>query len=106
MNQQDFNELSSLVTPEVAIDFPGAGRVEGKRRTLLLLKSILRKYDDLTFSVLEILTEGERACAVWTNEGHSATGEAYRNSGITLLHFKDEKISFISDYFKDTSFVP
>lgn len=29
----------------------------------------------------------------------------FSNSGVTLFHFTRGKISFISDYFKDTSFV-
>jgi hypothetical protein len=35
MNDQDFEFLTGLVTADVAYDFPGAGRVEGLRRTLL-----------------------------------------------------------------------
>jgi len=104
MNARDFDAVTSLVDDEVAFDFPGTGRVEGLRRTLLLLKSIFRKYPDLTFFLTEIISEGDRACAVWTNHGHSTDGNTYRNSGVTLLHFSGERITFISDYFKDTSF--
>jgi ketosteroid isomerase-like protein len=93
-----------LITKKVAFDFPGAGRTEGARRTLLLLKSMLRKYPELTFTVKEIMVQENRACAIWVNEGRDRKGLPYSNSGITLFHFSDGKISFISDYFKDTSF--
>ena len=105
MNDRDFDLLSGLVTDMVACDFPGAGRMEGRRRTILLLQSIFRKYPDLKFRVLEVLSDGDRACVVWTNVGHTVSGDPYANSGMTLLYFTEDRISFISDYFKDTSFI-
>jgi ketosteroid isomerase-like protein len=105
MNTRNFDEFEKIITDDVAFDFPGIGRTEGSRRTLLLLKSILRKYPKLHFTVTETIIDGDRSCAVWTNEGVDSKGNPYANSGITLLHFSDGKITFISDYFKDTSFV-
>ena len=105
MNDRDFNELEKNVSENVAFDFPGAGRIEGAKRVILFLKALLRKYPKLTFTVSEILIDDQKACAVWTNAGVSNTGERYQNSGVTLLYFNDNKILFISDYFKDTSFV-
>lgn len=104
MNDRDFERFDSLVCDDVAFDFPGAGRVEGRRRTLLVVKSILRKYPELVFTITESFCSENRACVVWTNRGTSASGEAYNNSGMTLVHFEGKKISYISDYFKDTSF--
>jgi ketosteroid isomerase-like protein len=105
MNSRDFTGLESNVTDAVSFDFPGAGRVESARRVILFLKALLRKYPRLEFTVNEIIVEGNKACAVWTNEGENSTGERYENSGMTLIHFENDKIAFISDYFKDTSFV-
>ena len=89
----------------MAFDFPGPGRIEGRKRVLIFLKALMRKYSSLTFKISDIIIEGNRSCAVWTNEGISVEGKPYKNSGITLIHFEDGKISFLSDYFKDTSFV-
>lgn len=105
MNSRDFTEFEQMVTDDVSFDFPGAGKVEGSRRTLLLLKSILRKYPELHFTISEIITKENRAVVIWTNKGKDNQGNPYANSGATLLHFSQGKISFISDYFKDTSFV-
>jgi len=105
MNSRDFTGLEQIITDDVAFDFPGVGKVEGSRRTLLLLKSLLRKYPKLHFTISEILSLDDRSCAVWTNEGEDMKGKPYANSGITLLHFSGDKIQFISDDFKDTSFV-
>jgi ketosteroid isomerase-like protein len=104
MNERDFGLFDQLISDEVAFDFPGVGKVEGRRKTVLLLKSILRKFPRLTFTVSEVISRDEKACVVWTNKGISSAGEAYQNSGITLFHFREGKIRFLSDYFKDTSF--
>ena len=105
MNSRDFSELEQNITDNVAFDFPGAGRIDGKKRVILFLKALQRKYPRLVFTISEIIISSDRSCAVWTNDGVSSEGNPYRNSGITLLHITDGKISFISDYFKDTSFV-
>jgi len=55
--------------------------------------------------VQEVLADAERACVVWTNEGHTAEGEPYRNRGVTFMRFSCSRIVCLSDYFKDTSFV-
>jgi ketosteroid isomerase-like protein len=105
MNSRDFSTLEKNVADHVAFDFPGAGRVEGARRVILFLNALLRKYPKLEFTVSEVLVDKQSTCAIWTNEGISTDGKPYENKGITLIHFREEKIVFISDYFKDTSFV-
>jgi len=67
-------------------------------------KEYYRKLARLVFTVSDILVEGEKAVAVWTNKGESVSGEPYTNRGTTVFHFSGGKITFISDYFKDTSF--
>jgi ketosteroid isomerase-like protein len=104
MNSREFGAFEKVITEDVAFDFPGAGRTEGARRTLLLLKSLLRKYPVLIFTVNEIIVQENRACAIWVNEGKDSQGLPYNMSGVTLFHFSGDRISFISDYFKDTSF--
>jgi ketosteroid isomerase-like protein len=105
MNTRDFSEFESYATEDVVFDFPGAGRITGIKRVLIFLKALLRKYPKLTFTVSEIIADKQKACAVWTNEGEDVDGNPYSNSGITLLYFTGNKLTFISDYFKDTSFV-
>jgi steroid delta-isomerase-like uncharacterized protein len=105
MNSRDFNTLEAFVTEDVSFDFPGAGTIEGKRRVILFMKALLRKYPRLEFTVSDVVTSEGRAVAVWTNIGERSDGAAYHNSGVTLFHFENGMIRFISDYFKDTSFV-
>ena len=105
MNTSDFSEFEKNATDNLSFEFPGVDRVEGVKRVILFFKILLRKYNNLTFTVSEVIVEKKRACVVWTNTGEEKDGKIYKNSGITLFHFTDHKVSFISDYFKDTSFI-
>ena len=77
---------------------------EGLAQSHFGQKILFRNYSRLTFSVAKIIAQQDCACALWTNYGEERTGKSYRNSGITFLQFKEGKIMFLSDYFKDTSF--
>ena len=105
MNSRDVSELTPYIAEDASFDFPSAGCITGKKRILLFFKILFRRYPHLTFHIDDIIVEGERACAVWSNEGDNAQGAPYRNRGITLVCTADGQITFISDYFKDTSFV-
>ena len=105
MNGRDASHLEQYLAADAIFDFPGPGRIEGPRRILVFLKVLFRKYPRLEFSVEDILVDGDQACGVWKNEGEDKQGRPYQNSGVTLMRFSKGKIVFISDYFKDTSFV-
>jgi uncharacterized protein (TIGR02246 family) len=105
LNNRDPDRLLDRMTENAAFDFPGPGRLEGRDRVRRFLKVLLRQYPRLEFNVREVIAAPDRAVAVWTNEGENRQGEAYANSGVTLVHLKEDKIDFLSDYFKDTSFV-
>ncbi len=104
MNERKFDEFESYLDENLVLDFPGPGRIEGKRRVLIFMKTLLRKYPVLCFNVYEVLVDGDQACALWTNKGENLLGEPYQNSGVSIIHLDNGKITFISDYFKDTSF--
>lgn len=104
MNNRDFSDIEGLLDENVCFDFPGVKRSEGIRKTRILLSALLKKYPELVFSVQDVIIDEDKGCVVWTNKGTDVNNSPYENSGITLLYFKAGKISFISDYFKDTSF--
>ncbi|OFX27026.1 MAG: hypothetical protein A2041_10995 [Bacteroidetes bacterium GWA2_31_9b] len=104
MNMRDFSAMQNNIAENLLFDFPGSQKIEGAKRVVLFLTVLLRKYSTLTFTVSEIFTEGDRACAIWTNKGEYKDGKPYSNSGVTIFHFNEDKISYMSDYFKDTSF--
>jgi ketosteroid isomerase-like protein len=105
MNNRDLSDLEQYLSENAVFDFPGAGIIKGRKRILIFFKVLFKKYTRLTFTVEDIVSEGERVCAIWSNEGEDKKGNPYRNRGVTLVNVSDGKIVFISDYFKDTSFV-
>ena len=105
MNKRDPMYLSQHLSENAVFDFPGPGRLKGKKRILTFLKILFRKYPQLQFTIEDIFGEGERVCTIWSNQGTDNKGNSYKNRGITLVRASEGKIVFISDYFKDTSFV-
>jgi ketosteroid isomerase-like protein len=105
MNNRSHHNFEKYLSEGAAFDFPGAGRIEGRRRIISFVKVLFRKFPRLVFSIKDMIVEGDRACIVWTNEGERVDGTLYKNKGVTLLQISDGKIDFVSDYFKDTSFV-
>ena len=104
-NNRDISELERYLAEDAVFDFPGTEVIRGPKRILLFFKILFRKYPRLKFQILDILVDGDRACAVWSNDGEDSKGNPYNNRGVTIVRVKDGKIVFISDYFKDTSFV-
>lgn len=104
-NQRDFSDIQPVMHENIRFDFPGVGEIIGAARVVVFLKMLLRKYPVLRFEVKDIILEGNKAVAIWTNSGEKVNGDLYENSGATLVHFDSGKIVFLSDYFKSTSFV-
>jgi ketosteroid isomerase-like protein len=87
MNTSDFSVFEKTADNKLSFEFPGVDRVEGVKRVILFFKILLRKYNNLTFTVSDVIVENEKACVVWTNKGEEKDGGVYENSGITLFHF-------------------
>lgn len=105
MNHQNYSDFENRLSEDAVLDFPGSGRIEGRKRIISFVKALFRKFPRLEFSIKDIVVEDDRACIVWTNEGVRVDGKPYSNRGITFLKISEGRIDFISDYFKDTSFV-
>jgi ketosteroid isomerase-like protein len=105
LNNRDLSLLDNCLDEHATFDFPGTTLIKGRKKIITFFKILFRKYSRLTFTVKETLVEGEGVCVLWTNTGTSKDGLAYNNRGVTFVHITDGKILFLSDYFKDTSFV-
>ena len=105
MNTKNMAILEPYLSMDVQFDFPGTVRVVGKKRVLIFLKALLRKYPDIVFQVQDVIANHDKACVIWTNSAQLESVHPYRNSGVTIVHCVSGLITFISDYFKDTSFV-
>ena len=106
LNSRDFSTYENILQDTAILDFPGAGEVLGHRKIVVFLRAVLRRYKNLEFKIKEVIIDlsKDKVCVVWNNEGELVDGSLYQNSGITLVHFKNKKIIYISDFFKDTSF--
>ena len=67
----------------------------------LVNKRDLGKLEDL-ITIQKKIIQGQTAAVHWTNRGVSRKNEHYENEGVTILEMEGAKISFISDFFKDT----
>lgn len=104
MNAKNLESVKDMLHENANFDFPGVKTIEGHKRIILFLNALLRKYRNLTFNVSEIISEDNKVIAIWSNQGQSIDGLEYKNKGVTYFQFKNDKIEFLSDYFKDTSF--
>ena len=101
-NSRDMEKMADLLHPEAEFYFPKTQPLIGKDRILKFLKLLFRQYPELSFTVVRVICQEHRAAVHWTNSGMNRRKEPYANEGATILEFKDGKISWISDFFKDT----
>jgi ketosteroid isomerase-like protein len=101
-NNRDLERLRALLDKNAALYFPKTQPLLGADRILKFLHVLFRQYPELCFTVHRTVVQGNRAAVHWTNRGNNRKGEPYENEGMTLLEFEEGRISFISDFFKDT----
>lgn len=49
-----------------------------------------------------LAADGLRAAVHWTNAGRTREGADYANEGVTLMHLREGRVVWMSDFFKDT----
>ncbi|MDJ0818765.1 MAG: nuclear transport factor 2 family protein [Desulfobacterales bacterium] len=101
-NQRDLQQLTALLEPEAEFYFPKTQPLIGRDRILKFLNLLFRQYPSLAFEIQRIIQQDDQAAVHWTNKGMNRRKEPYRNEGVTIFEIKDGKISYISDFFKDT----
>jgi ketosteroid isomerase-like protein len=101
-NSRDLEKLRGLLRPEARFYFPKTQPLLGIERILKFLHILFRQYPELVFTTHCTIVQENRAAVHWTNQGKNRRGEPYENEGVTLLEFEDSRITFISDFFKDT----
>lgn len=102
LNERDLDEADKLLVPQTEFYFPKTQPMVGKDRILKFLKIFFRQFPELTFTVIRVIHQGDQAAVHWTNRGINRRKELYENEGVTILETKEDKIVFISDFFKDT----
>lgn len=102
LNHRDTKKMENLVTPDAELYFPKTQPLLGSRRIFKFLNILFRQYPELTFTIQKVIRQGDHAAVHWTNQGMNRRKEPYQNEGVTILEMQDGRISFISDFFKDT----
>ena len=101
-NHRDLSKMGTVLTEEAELYFPKTQPLVGEKRIFKFLKILFKQYPELVFNIQRVILQGEWAAVHWTNRGMSRRNEPYQNEGVTILEMQDGKISFISDFFKDT----
>ena len=101
-NSRDLQEMGNLLSPEAEFYFPKTRPLIGRDRILKFLKLLFRQYPELSFTVVRVVCQENQAAVHWTNRGINRRSEPYENEGATILEFREGRISYISDFFKDT----
>ena len=102
INKRDLEVLEDLLDDKAEFYFPKTQPLIGKKRILRFFKILYRRYPELAFQIKRTIVQGKAAAVHWSNQGVKKGGELYANEGMTLLEMKNQKIIFISDFFKDT----
>ena len=102
LSEQALDEADNLLAPQAEFYFPKTQPLVGKDRILKFLKIFFRQYPELSFTVVRVIRQGDQAAVHWTNRGMNRRKEPYENEGVTILEMENGKISFISDFFKNT----
>jgi ketosteroid isomerase-like protein len=103
LNARNLNRLDGLLTEGVQFYFPKTQPLVGKQQIIRFFKILFRQYPELAFEIQGTVIQGAMAAVHWKNRGLNRRGEPYQNEGVTLLRMEGDKITFISDFFKDTS---
>jgi len=102
VNSRNLEQLGNLLTESTEFYFPKTQPLIGKKRILRFFNILFRQYPELSFYIQRVIIQENRAAVHWTNRGVNRRNEPYENEGVTILELAGEKISFISDFFKDT----
>lgn len=106
MSENKPADLLPYFDTNVKFNFPGIGTITGNRMVARIIGMILKRYNYLKFYVDKIVKENDTYCVFWHNKGELKQDKSiYENVGMTLIEFENDKVRFLSDYFKDTSFV-
>ena len=102
VNNRDLEQMRDLLMGGAEFYFPKTQPLLGRERILRFFKILFRQYPEQYFVIQKKIIQGNRAAVHWTNNGVSRKGETYENEGVTILEEEGGRISFISDFFKDT----
>jgi ketosteroid isomerase-like protein len=94
--------VTDMLTETAEFHFPKTQPLLGKEPIRKFFGILARQYPQLVFDLQKIIVQGDHAAVHWKNRGVNRRQEPYENEGVTIMEFKDSKISFLNDFFKNT----
>ncbi len=104
INERDLERFDDVLGEGAEFYFPKTQPLLGRDQIKRFFKILFRQYPKLEFEVQRVIIQGQKGAVHWTNHGVHKSGALYKNEGVTILELQGGKISFMSDFFKDTSF--
>ena len=105
LNSKNIEKIVKWFETDSTVWIPPAGPVKTQRKIGVYFRAIFQKYKDLNWEVLEVFDVTEsRFFIISKSKGIFRNDASYVNHLVTDIRFDDnEKIIFLSDFFKDTS---
>lgn len=114
-NEKDLNAIAKFVNPEYTIHIDTGDPWEGKtldhKEFETRLKYSFNSFPDIHFEIQHILADGDYVSITWimtgTNTGDIGdfppTNKSIKTFGVTIYHFKNDKVCGHSQVFDRTS---
>ena len=102
INRRDMDAFEGILQEEAEFYFPKTQPLLGKNRIRRFFQILFRQFPELEFQVLKTIIQDSWVAVHWKNKGKNRQDEPYENEGVTLLEIEGGKITYISDFFKDT----
>jgi ketosteroid isomerase-like protein len=102
VNRRELSKLGKLLSESAEFYFPKTQPLLGREKIIQFFRILFRQYPELVFEIKRKIIQKGWMAAHWVNQGVNRNGDQYNNEGVTLLEMQDGKITFISDFFKDT----
>lgn len=102
MNNRNGKKMADMISDETIFYFPKAKPIQGKDKIIRFFKILWYQYPELVITIQRIVIQGNTAVTHWSNKGRSRKNEHYENEGVTIMEINNDKITYISDFFKNT----
>lgn len=102
INKRDLDAFEGILDDGATFYFPKTQPLLGKNRIRRFFQILFRQYPELEFQVLKTIIQDSWVAVHWKNRGKNRQDEPYENEGVTLLETAGGKVTYISDFFKDT----
>jgi predicted ester cyclase len=97
-NERDLSLIDRLMNPDVRARRSGQPALKGMAMVALAVEMALRQYEDLHFTVCELLAEGDMVAARWKRSTTYAEIPEDRQvtiSGMSFFRLEDDRITDI-----------